>query len=408
MLTHFRFITAGESHGQCMIAVVDGVPAGLPLTHEDIDAELQRRQLGYGRGERMMIEHDKVEILSGVRHGKTLGSPIAMRVANRDYANWQYIMQVEPLSETLQGQLDDEALRRFFIPRPGHADLAGAIKYAHMDDLRNVLERASARETVARVAVGAIAKKFCAQIGITIFSHVVAIGDVSASACETLTINELHERAEASDLRCADPNAEAYMKQAIDMARERGDTLGGIVEIIADNVPIGLGSYVHWDKRLDGRLAQALMSIPAIKGVEIGRGFEIARRRGSEVHDEFAGVEPNAPNARCFPRKTNNAGGLEGGITNGEPIIARIAMKPISTLRQPLQSLNLLTKQPTLAHAERSDVCAVPAAGVVAEAMVAIVLADALLEKFGGDSMCEFKRNFEQYCQWIQSIARAH
>ncbi|MCS7254172.1 MAG: chorismate synthase [Armatimonadota bacterium] len=402
MLVRFRFFTAGESHGQCLLAIVDGVPSGLELSVEHINSELSRRQVGYGRSERMRIEHDKVELLSGVRHGKTIGSPIAMRIANRDYENWKLVMQPEALIE----QFGDEVLRRFFVPRPGHADLAGAIKYAHLDDLRNVLERASARETAARVAVGAVAKRLCERVGICIFSHVISIGSVKASAHERMSNEEIREVAEKSELRCADAKAELRMKRLIDEAAERGDSVGGVLEVIACGVPIGLGSYSQWDRRLDARLAYAVMSIQGIKGVEIGLGFASTRLFGSQVHDEFLEPQVDVEGSVAFARRTNNAGGIEGGISNGMPILVRAAMKPIATLRKPLQSVDLRTLKLTQAHVERADVCAVPAAAVVAEAMVAIVLADAVLEKFGGDSVEELERNIKAHNEWLRAEMR--
>src|SRR5262250_1183389 len=367
----FRFLTAGESHGEALTAVIDGVPAGLPLTEADINADLARRQRGYGRGGRMKIERDQVHILSGVRWGTSLGSPITLSIANRDWENWKGTMSVGPPEA---GTAQKEVTR----PRPGHADLAGAMKYGHRD-IRNVLERSSARETTARVAVAAVAKRLLAEFGITILSHVTEIGGVRIGELD-VSWDEVARRAESSEVRCADPTAEAAMVAAIDEAKGKGDTLGGVFEVVALGCPVGLGSYVQWDRRLDGRLAQAFSSIQAIKGVELGLGFEAARRPGSAVHDEIlfdAGTG--------FQRSTNNAGGLEGGVTNGQPVIVRAAMKPLSTLRKPLQSVDMATKETVEAVVERSDVCAVPAAGVVGEAMMALVLAEAFLEKFAGD-----------------------
>jgi chorismate synthase len=403
MLMRLRFLTAGESHGPALTVIVEGIPAGLPLTPEDINRDLQRRQQGYGRGLRMRkIERDAVRFLGGVRHGVTLGSPIAMVIENRDFEHWQVAMSPEPLSEPVA----EEKLRPFFIPRPGHADLAGAVKYG-TKDLRPILERASARETAARVAAGAVAKKLLSELGIRLISHVVALGSVTAQVdASQLPFDEIVARAEASELRCLDAEAEAAMKRLIDEASERGDTLGGVFEVIAEGVPIGLGSHVHWDRKLDGRLAQAVMSIHAVKGVEIGRAFEMARRFGSQVHDPFLPPNPDAADWRFFPRASNNAGGLEGGVTNGERVIVRGAMKPLSTLRNPLASLDLRTLQPARAHVERSDVCAVPAAGIVAEAMVALILADALLEKFGGDHMDELKTRLAHYREQIRRWAQ--
>lgn len=406
---HFRFGTAGESHGRGLVAVVEGVPAGLPLSMErDVDPELRRRQGGYGRGARMKIEHDRAELISGVRLGETLGSPIAMIIWNRDWQNWRVPMAHEPPA----AGVSDEVLRRVHLPRPGHADLAGVLKYDRTD-ARDILERASARETTARVAAGAIAKRLLAEFGITIGSHVIALGDVVARVPDELPA-DLNAAADDSPVRTLDREAEQRMIEAIDAARRDGDTLGGIVEVVARGVPVGLGSHVSWDRRLDGRLAQALMSIQAIKGVEIGPGFEVARRRGSAVHDEiervagWRGTEPAGNLARTggYQRLSNNAGGLEGGITTGEPIVARVAMKPLSSLMRPLRSVDLRTGEPASAVRERSDVVALPAAGVVAEAMVAIVLADAMLEKFGGDSLGEMRRNFENYLDRLRRRAQ--
>ncbi len=400
MLVKLRFLTAGESHGPALTVILEGIPAGLSLKPEDVNRDLQRRQQGYGRGLRSRkIESDSIRFLSGVRHGRTIGSPIAMLIENRDFENWRLAMSPEPLDELVP----EEKLRPFFVPRPGHADLAGAVKFL-TKDLRPILERASARETAARVAAGAVAKKLLSEIGVQIASHVVAIGCVTANVdASQMPLAEIMERAEASELRCLDPEAEAKMKQLIDEAMNKGETLGGVFEVIADGVPIGLGSHVQWDKKLDGRLAQAVMSIPAVKGVEIGRAFELAQKFGSQAHDPFLAPNPNASDWRFFPRASNNAGGLEGGVTNGERIVVRGAMKPISTLRNPLPSVDLRTLQPARAHVERSDVCAVPAAAVVAEAMVALVIADAVLEKFGGDSIEELKASINRFRELVRS-----
>ena len=384
MIGVFRFLTAGESHGEALTAVVDGVPAGLPLREADINEDLARRQRGYGRGGRMKIEKDQVRILAGVRWGATLGSPITLQITNRDWENWKSTMAVgEPPA--------DVGRKEVTRPRPGHADLAGAMKYGHRD-IRNVLERSSARETTARVAVAGIARRLLAELGITILSHVTEIGGVRIAGDLALPWDEVKRRAEASEVRCVDPAAEAAIIAAIDDAKAKGDTLGGIFEVVALGCPVGLGSYVQWDRRLDGRLAQALCSIQAIKGCEFGLGLETARRPGSAVHDEIV-----FDAAAGFNRSSNNAGGLEGGVTNGQPVVVRAAMKPLSTLRTPLKSVDLATKEVVEAVVERSDVCAVPAAGIVGEAMVAIVLADALLEKFGGDSLDEIRRNYRAY-----------
>lgn len=385
----FRFLTAGESHGEALTAVVEGAPAGLPLTAADIDADLARRQRGYGRGGRMKIEQDRVRILSGVRWGLTLGSPITLQIGNRDWENWKATMAVAPLEP---GTAPKQVTR----PRPGHADLAGAMKYGH-HDIRNVLERSSARETTARVAVAGVARRLLGEFGITILSHVTELGGVRIAAGLDLPWEEVRRRAETSEVRCADPEAEARMIAAIDAAQGRGDTLGGVFEVVALGCPVGLGSYVHWDRRLDGRLAQALCAIQAIKGCEIGLGFETARRPGSAVHDEIVFDAESG-----FRRTSNNAGGLEGGVTNGQPVVVRAAMKPLSTLRTPLRSVDVATKEAVEAVVERSDVCAVPAAGVVGEAMVAIVLADAFLEKFGGDSLEEIRRNYDAYLESLK------
>ena len=379
----FRFLTAGESHGEALTAVIEGVPAGLLLSEADINEDLARRQRGYGRGGRMKIERDQAHISSGLRWGVTLGSPITLSIQNRDWENWKTTMAVgEPPAGT-----PSKAVTR---PRPGHADLAGAMKYGHRD-IRNVLERSSARETTARVAVAGVAKRLLAEFGISILSHVIEIGGLRIVPLE-LPWEEIKRRAEASEVRCADPTAERAMIEAIDQAKATGDTLGGVFEVVALGCPVGLGSYVHWDRKLDGRLAQAFCSIHAIKGAEIGMGFEAARRPGSQVHDEIL-FDRDAG----FSRRTNSAGGLEGGVTNGQPVIVRAVMKPIATLRRPLQSVDVETKEVVEAVVERSDVCAVPAAGVVGEAMMAITLAQAVLEKFGGDSLEEIRRNYRGY-----------
>jgi chorismate synthase len=375
-------MTAGESHGPRLTAIVDGVPSGLKLLAEDIDADLARRQRGYGRGGRMKIETDRVEFVGGVRGGETLGSPIALSISNRDHANWVDRMSPAPLPAPA------EPLTR---PRPGHADLAGGLKHDR-HDLRDVLERASARETAARTAVGALCRKLLAEVGIEVFAHVTSIGTVEAPSSE-LAFPDLRAHARASDLACADPQVEARMKEAIHAAAHAGDTLGGVFEVVALGVMPGLGSHVQWDRKLDGRLAQAMMSIQAIKGVEIGAGFGAARTPGSSVHDA---IDYDARRRR-FTRPTNRAGGLEGGITNGMPVVCRVAMKPIATLKKALASVDVRTKQPYAAAFERSDVCAVAAASVVGEAMMCIVLADALLEKFGGDSVRELVRNVDGY-----------
>jgi chorismate synthase len=382
LMSCLRWMTAGESHGPRLTALVEGIPAGLALLAEDIDHDLARRQKGYGRGGRMKIETDRVEIVGGVRGGETLGSPIALSITNRDHQNWLDRMGPGLLPAV------PEALTR---PRPGHADLAGGLKYDR-HDLRDILERASARETAARTAVGAVARKLLGAIGVEIFAHVVAIGDVE-TATFAGSLEELRARARGSDLACADAEAEARMKTAIHTASHAGDTLGGVFEVVATGVPAGLGSHVQWDRKLDGRLAQALVSIQAVKAAEIGDGWEAARRPGSRVHDP---IHYDAASKR-FTRGSNHAGGIEGGITNGAPLVCRAAMKPIATLRKALASVDVVTKEPFEAAFERSDVCAVAAASVVGEAMVAIVLSGAVLEKFGGDSLRELARNVSSY-----------
>jgi chorismate synthase len=383
-----RFLTAGESHGEALTTVIDGIPAGLPLAEADINEDLARRQRGYGRGGRMKIERDQAHISSGVRWGMTLGSPITLTIQNRDWENWKQTMSVGAPPE-------GTAPKTVTRPRPGHADLAGAMKYAH-HDIRNVLERSSARETTARVAVAGVAKKLLGEFGITILSHVIEIGGIRVGALE-LPWDEIRRRAEESEVRCADPETERAMIDAIDRAKAAGDTLGGVFEVVALGCPVGLGSYVQWDRKLDGLLAQAFCSIHAIKGAEIGLGFETARRPGSQVHDEILLDKDGG-----FQRASNSAGGLEGGVTNGQPVIVRAAMKPLSTLRKPLRSVDLQSKEAVEAVVERSDVCAVPAAGVVGEAMMAIVLAAAFLDKFGGDSMDEIRRNHQGYLDYLK------
>jgi chorismate synthase len=393
----FRFLTAGESHGQALVAIVDGVPAGLSLTAEDLARDLGRRQLGYGRGRRMAIERDAAEILSGVRHGETLGSPIALRIANRDWPNWQHTMSVGADPAADAGGANRAAVTR---PRPGHADLSGGLKYDRAD-LRDILERASARETAARVAVGAIAKILLREIGIEIVSHVTEIGGAALGTSEVdfATIAAL---AEDDEVRCVDGAVAAAMKQAIDRAREAGDTVGGAFEVVAHNVPVGLGSHVQWDRKLDGKLAQALMSIPAIKAVGLGLGESVGHLPGSQVHDEIVLAGGQASGTLPgLSRPTNRAGGLEGGVTNGEDIRIRAWMKPISTLMKPLRSVDLKTMAEAAATIERSDVCAVPAAAVVGEAMVAITLADALIDKFGGDTVAELVAAWRRYTDGV-------
>lgn len=389
MLQHLRFTTAGESHGRGTLVIVEGLPAGLPLRPADVAADLARRQLGYGRGGRMAIERDAGEFLSGVRLGETLGSPLSVWIPNRDHENWRTAMSVEARPEA-----DDEELRRVFLPRPGHADLVGMLKYDR-EDARDILERSSARETSARVAAGAVARRLLVELGIEIASHVTRIGGEAATPPDPLP-EDLNRWADASELRTLDADAERRMVAAIDDAAAEGDTLGGEFEIVVRGLPVGLGSHVSWDRRLDGRLAGALMSIQAMKGVEIGLGFGASRLRGSQVHDEIE-AEPGRTRTGGYRRSRNHAGGLEGGTTTGEPLVARAAMKPLSSLTRPLASVDVRSGRPAKAVRERSDVCAVPAAAVVGEAMVALVLADAVREKYGGDSMAELRRNLDGY-----------
>ena len=390
-MPRLTFHTAGESHGPALIALVEGVPAGLSLLAAHVDQELARRQQGYGRGRRMVIETDRVEFLAGVRAGETLGAPIAMLVRNKDWANWEAIMDPAPRPEDEQPEGRKRQLTRV---RPGHADLTGLLKYDR-DDARDILERASARETTARVAAGAVAKQLLAALGVRVGSHLVHLGGVDAARPATLP-EDLNAAADASPLRCLDAIAEQEMIQRIDAAKAEGNTLGGICEVVVTGLPVGLGSHVSWDRKLDGRLAAAICSIPAVKGVEMGLGFAAARRTGAEVHDEIEPA-PGSPRTGHVRRRSNNAGGLEGGMTTGEPLVLRVAMKPISTLMRPLQTVDVKTGEAASAAAERSDVTAVPAMGVIAEAMAALVLADAVLEKFGGDSLGELLRNHAGY-----------
>ncbi len=389
------FRTAGESHGRGLVALMEGLPAGLPLQMDrDVDPELKRRQGGYGRGRRMEIESDRAEVMSGVRLGETLGSPLAMLIWNKDWENWTTAMGHEAPAE----DENPKALRPHYLPRPGHADLVGVLKYDRRD-LRDVLERASARETAARVACGAVAKTLLAEFGIRIGSHVLSIGDVEADLPEELP-GDLNAAVDDDPVRCLDPEASERIRASIDEAKERGDTLGGIFEVVATGLPAGLGSYVSWSEKLDGRLAGAMMSIQAIKGVEIGSGFDNARRPGSRVHDPIVLAEEHRRGGG-MSRSSNRAGGLEGGVTTGEPLVVRGAMKPISTLRTRLPSVDLRDGSVGDAAVERSDVCAVPAAAVVGETMVALVLADAFLDKFGGDSLSEIRRNFDGYVSYL-------
>jgi chorismate synthase len=383
-----RWLTAGESHGPALVAILEGVPAGVEVTTADVAGELARRRLGYGRGARMTFERDEVEIIGGIRHGRTLGSPIAIRVANTEWPKWQRVMAADPVDPAeLAGLARNAPLTR---PRPGHADLAGMQKYGHTD-ARPVLERASARETAARVAVGAVAKALLRQgLGVEIVSHVVELGPVAVKP-GIRPVPADAERIDADPLRCLDPDASARMVAEVDAAKKDADTLGGVVEVLAYGVPPGLGTHTQWDRRLDARLAAALCSIQAIKGVEIGDAFAQARVRGSRAHDEIV------PTPQGVRRRTDRAGGLEGGMTTGEPLRVRAAMKPISSLNRALATVDVATGEPATAINQRSDVCAVPAAAVVAEAMVALVLAEAAMEKFGGDSIAELRRNVAGY-----------
>ncbi|HUJ06141.1 MAG TPA: chorismate synthase [Streptosporangiaceae bacterium] len=383
-----RWLTAGESHGRALVAICEGLPAGIEITTADVAAALARRRVGYGRGARMKFEEDAAEITGGVRHGRTLGGPVAIQIANTEWPKWQTVMSPDPVpADELAGQARNEPLTR---PRPGHADLAGMQKYGY-DDARPVLERASARETAARVALGEVARRFLAQaVGVRVLSHVIAIGAVRASA-GTLPGPDDLAAVDADPVRCLDPAASAAMVAEIDAARKDGDTLGGVIEVVVHGLPPGLGSHVQWDRRLDGRLAGAMMSIQAIKGVEIGDGFETAARRGSAAHDEIERADGG------LRRMTNRAGGIEGGMSTGEPVRVRAAMKPISTVPRALATVDVRTGEPARAINQRSDVTAVPAAGVVAEAMAALVIADAAVEKLGGDSVAEVRRNLAGY-----------
>jgi len=395
-----RFSTAGESHGESLVALISGLPAGIPVDQTFLDHELWRRQQGYGRGGRMRIERDTAHILSGVRHGKTIGSPIAMTLANKDWKNWEEILPVEAG--------DPEKHKAVASPRPGHADLAGALKY-DFKDARYVLERASARESAARVACGAVAKMLLRSLGIEVASHVTRVGTAELSREATFTeIAALAQREEVL-LACVDPESEARMKAEVDTALRTGDTIGGIFEVVVHGLPPGVGTHVNWDERLDGLLAQAVMSLQAVKAVELGRGVTAAQSPGSQVHDAiaYAGDEQLSLDAQSFTKFTrehNNAGGIEGGISNGEDLVIRGYLKPISTLRRPLASVSFDTREATKASYERSDVCVVPAAGVAAEAMVALTVARCVIEKFGGDSLRELERNFQGYCAQIKSF----
>ena len=387
-MAHLRYLTAGESHGPALTAIVDGLPAHLPLTAKQIDRDLVRRQGGYGRGGRMKIERDHAELLAGVRWGETTGAPVTLQVVNRDWKNWGAKMSADPS--------DAGTLAPVTRPRPGHADLNGCLKY-DQGDTRNVLERASARETTMRVAVGAVGRQLLAQIGVEALVHVVDLGGVRAELPADLPFDALRDRAEASDVRCADEQAAARMRAAIDGAKEAGDSLGGVVEARIKGLPPGLGSFVQWDRKLTTRIAAAVMSIQAFKGVEIGLGFGCADLPGSQVHDEILWEEQ-----RGYHRRTNRAGGFEGGMTTGEEVVVRGVMKPISTLYKPLASVDMATHAPYRASVERSDTCAVPAAGVIMEAVILFTLADALLEKFGGDTITELQERHAAYLERVR------
>ncbi|MBI4682828.1 MAG: chorismate synthase [Nitrospirae bacterium] len=421
MLEKLRYLTSGESHGRALTCIMDGVPSNLVLSADDINKDLLRRQKGFGRGGRMKIETDRAQILSGVRHGKTLGSPVSLLIENKDWTNWQEIMspelrvkRLELDSELCKGEvtspLSNSKLLPVTRPRPGHADLTGALKYGHRD-LRNVLERSSARETAARVAAGAVAKKFLSEFNIRILSYVTEIGGVKSSELRVKSqeseknILSLFKKAEASPVRCPDSKVEEKIIAKIKAAVKKGDTLGGVFEVAVLGVPAGLGSYSQWDRKLEAKLSYAIMGIQAIKGVEIGMGFEMAGSFGSEVMDEiFYNQSRTTGNGPRFYRKTNNAGGIEGGMSNGMPIIVRAAMKPIPTLKTPLSSIDINTKKKFLAAYERSDTCAVPAASVIGEAVTALVIADCFLAKFGGDSMEEIRRNYSGYLKQIREF----
>ena len=386
-MRNFRFLTSGESHGKCLTAIIEGIPAGFRIKKEIIDNDLAQRQVGYGRGKRMQIENDTIEIKSGIRFGKTTGAPVCIEIKNKDFANWEDAMSTQAYDYPTEEMLRKIEERRFTKARPGHADYAGSIKYNH-SDLRDVLERSSARKTAIEVAVGSIAKQILKEFGIMSFTHVVQIGNVKLDFYpKTYTL--IKEKAEKSDVRCADDLTADRMRSAIDAAAAEGDTLGGKFEVIFGNLPIGLGSYVHWDRMLDGRIAQAIMSIPAVKAVEIGAGVEAAHLKGSQMHDEIF-VNKN----KDIYRQTNNAGGIEGGMTNGETLIIKGTMKAIPTMRKSLATVDLDSLTPTNAHFERSDVCAVPACAVVAEARAAIILVDELISKIGGDNLTEMKAHY--------------
>ena len=385
-----RFLTAGESHGPELVVIIEGVPAGFNIKLDAINQDLARRQKGYGRGGRMAIEHDQVRVVSGIRFGRTFGSPITFIIENQDFKNWEKRMSADPR--------DSGEAKPVTRPRPGHADLAGVLKY-HLDDIREILERASARETAARVALGSFARQLVAPFDISVLGYVVGIGNIEAAVPAELTIEQLAKVTEESPVRVADADAERAIIAEIDQCKRQGDTLGGIVEVIADGLPVGLGSHVQWDRKLDGRVAHALMSLQAVKGVEFGKGFGAARVRGSQLHDEI-GYDPVA---KRFTRHSNNSGGTEGGISTGEPLRVRVAFKPLSTLMRPLRSADIKTKAEAVGTIERSDVCAVPAAAVIAESVVTFEIVNAFLEKFAGDSLAEIARNYRGYLEQLRN-----
>lgn len=391
-----RFLTAGESHGKALSVILEGLPAGLPVTADYVNHQLRRRMQGHGRGARMKIESDRIEWVAGIRAGETIGSPVAMQIANVDWANWEDIMAPE-------GTPGEERRRKVTRPRPGHADLVGVLKYDR-DDARDILERASARETAARVAAGALARRLLEEFGVDIGSHVVSLGGLTSDPPAELP-QPLNDSSDMSPVRVINRTREAGIVARIDQAKQSGDTLGGEIEVVARGIPLGLGSHVSWDRKLDSRLAGILMSIPAVKGVEIGLGMEAARRPGSQVHDPILAEETQGRTSTRggFRRASNNAGGLEGGMTTGEPLVVRVGMKPISTLMSPLKTVDLASGVEASAQSERSDVTAVPAMGVIAEGLVALVLADAMMEKFGGDSLAEMRRNYDGYLQALKA-----
>lgn len=388
LLMSFRYLTAGESHGKALLGILEGIPAGLPITVEQIHAELRRRKLGYGRGARQKIEDDAVEILCGVRHGRTIGAPIGLHIANKDWSAWRDIMQPEPFA--------GEVRRPVKVPRPGHADLVGGVKYAH-EDMRNVLERSSARETTMRVGLAAVARRFLEELGIRIGSRVTRMGAAIDATPMELEVGELNARADASPVRCLDKAAEAAMIEAVDQAKKEGNTLGGVFEVHASGVPLGLGSYAQWDRRLEGDLGKAFLSLNAIKGVEVGLGFGAAALPGTEVHDEYFPSASQPGPSRKVTYRSNRSGGIDGGMSTGQPLVVRAAMKPLATLMKALQSVDVLTGEATPAHVERSDVSAVPSAGVIGESLLALVLTAHVLEKFGGDSMAELRPRVESW-----------